>query len=213
MTVSILSLSARGDNEVAVTFELREGEHIQKETFLISSVQMADWSLRRGESTRESYDLVSHGASVYYATKRGLYLLGYGSCSAQSLCRKLIAKGLSRDVAREAVAELSRAGYINEAADAKREAERCVAKAWGKRRVISALCAKGYSQEAIREAMNALEDDGVDYVALCVEQIRKRGGVVPSSPAERQRQIAALTRYGFSSAEIREAFTCLRDEQ
>ena len=60
-----------------------------------------------------------------------------------------------------------------------REAERCVAKEWGKRRIVGALRAKGFSDAAIKNALNELEDAGVDYVELCVRRIRKKVGVVP----------------------------------
>ena len=213
MTISIVSLSARGENEVVVTFEIREGDRFQKESFLISAARMADWRLRCGETTRDCFDTVSHGAQVYGATKRGLYLLGYGACSERALCQKLIAKGVSRDVAREAVAELCQAGYINEEADAMREAERCVAKEWGKRRIVGALRAKGFSDAAIKNALNELEDAGVDYVELCVRRIRKQVGVVPSEPAKKQKLISAQMRYGFSVSEIKEAFSLLNDEK
>ncbi len=212
MTVSIVSLSARGEGEVAVTFELREGEHAQKETFLISPVVMVDMSLKRGECSRECYDAVSHSAQVYRAVKRGLYLLGYGSCSKRALCQKLITKGVARDVAQEAVEHLCRDGYLNEFADAEREAERCVSKEWGKRRIADALRVKGFSQEAIRAALEHLEDMDVDYAALCAKQIRKRCHEIPTNPADRQKLIAAMMRYGFSASEIREAIALLREE-
>ena len=213
MTVSIVSLSARGENEIAVTFELCEGERAQRETFLISSARMADWQLCCGETSQACFDAVSHGAQVYRATKRGLYLLGYGTCSERALCQKLIAKGIARDVAREAVAELSCAGYLNEKADAAREAERCVTKEWGKRRIVAALHAKGFSDEAIKSAMNELEDAGVDYVELCVSRIRKQVGVVPSEPAEKQKLIASQMRCGFSLSEIKEAFSLIQENE
>lgn len=212
MTVSIVSLSARGEGEVAVTFELCEGERAQKETFLISAAMMADWRLTRGESNRDCYDAVSREAQIHRVTKRGLYLLGYGACSKRALCRKLVAKGEGRDVAQEAVERICRDGYLNEFADAEREAERCVSKEWGERRIVDALQTKGFSREAIRSALEHLEDMGVDYVELCAEQIRKRCDELPESPADRQKLFAAMTRYGFSASEIREAITLLREQ-
>ncbi len=212
MTVSILSLSARGEGELAVTFELCEGEYTQKETFLIPATMMIELRLTRGECSRQCYDAVSHEAQIYHAVKRGLYLLGYSSCSERALCRKLVTKGVARDVAQEAVQRLSRDGYLNEFADAEREAERCVSKEWGKRRIADALQTKGFSREAIRNALEHLEDVGVDYVELCVERMRKRCDEIPSDSVGRQRLVAAMMRYGFSASEIREAMTFLREQ-
>lgn len=211
MTVTILSLSARGAESVAVTFELRCGEQTQRESFLLSPAQVADLGLCRGESNQACYDAVSTCARIYEAKKRGVILLGYGGCSEQALCRKLVAKGISREIAHMAVAELVSEGYVDPTADALREAERCVAKEWGKRRIVATLRAKGYADEAIRAAMYALEDAEVDFVALCAERIQKQVGVVPSEPAARQKLFASLERYGFSSAEIREAMRRLAE--
>ncbi len=214
MTVTLLSLSARGEGEISVAFELREGgspqspqntEHIQKESFLVSAAMIADLRLSVGESTQECFDTVSHCAQVYYAVKRGLILLGYGSCSCRALVRKLSLKGIEREIAEEAVAELIRSGYLNDAENAFREGERCISKCWGKRRIAAELYSKGYGGQAVRGALERLEDEGVDYVELCAKRIRMRTSVIPQDREERRRLIASMERYGFSSSEIREA--------
>ena len=64
MTVSILSISARGDSEIAVTFELREGELRQKECFLLSASVFADLHLTVGECDRDTFDTVSEAAEL-----------------------------------------------------------------------------------------------------------------------------------------------------
>lgn len=213
MTVTILSLAARGAEEIAATFEIRSGEHSQKESFLISAALVADLRLCRGETDRDCFDAVSHGAAVWHAVKKGLYLLGYGACSERGLCRKLIQKGIEKEIAEEAVAQLCRDGYLDPVSDALREAERCVAKLWGKRRIAAALFAKGYSDGIVRDAMNSLEDQGVDYTELCAERIRRTGSVLPADPMERRKLVSSLERCGFSHAEIREAFDRIADEE
>ena len=192
MTVHILSLAARGGEEIAVTFEIRNGEYSQTESFLVSAALVADLRLCVGETTQACYDEVSRGASLDRAVKRGLRLLGYGSCSERALCRKLTEKGIDRELAAEAVERLRQMGYLNEEADALREAERSVAKGWGKRRIAAALFAKGYSDRSVRAALDSLEDAGVDYIRLCAERIVGQAGVVPSEPAARRKLIAAL---------------------
>jgi SOS response regulatory protein OraA/RecX len=206
MTLEILSLAARSEGEIAVTFEIRSGEHTQKETFVVSSRLVADLRLRTGACDTDCYDAVCRGSEVGAAVKKGLYLLGYGSCSERTLERKLVSKGFSREIAREAVAELESRGYLNEDADALREAEKCVAKRWGQRRIAAALKEKGFAQESIQHALYALEDAGVDYVELCAERIQNKVGESPCDADERRRLIASLQRYGFSLSEIQEAF-------
>lgn len=212
MTIEILSLSARSEGEIAVTFEMRSGEHTQKETFVVSARLVADLRLRTGACDTDCYDAVSRGAEVGAAVKRGLYLLGYGSCSERTLVRKLVSKGVAREIAQEAVSELERRGYLNEDADALREAEKCVAKRWGQRRIAAALKEKGFAQESIQRALYTLEDQGVDYAELCAERVRMKEGEVPDAPDDRRRLVASLQRYGFSASEIREAFRLLKKE-
>lgn len=207
MTVAIVSLAARGAEEIAVTFSVRNGEYEQRETFSIHAAWVAEWQLCVGESSTECYDRVCHVAELWAAMKRGLYLLGYGSCSERALRRRLVAKGVRAEMAEEAVAELARRGYLNAEADAKREAEKCVAKCWGKRRIAATLYQKGYTQEAVNAALYALEDDEVDYVELCAQSIRRKCGELPTDAEDRRRLTASLERLGFSFSEIREAFS------
>ena len=211
MTVLILSLSARGSEEIAVTFEMREGEYTQRDTLLVPLSLVADLGLRTGECDQSCYDALSRGAELCRAVKKGLSLLGYGSCSARALCRKLTAKGFSREISAEAVRELTEKGYLNDGNGALREAERCVEKLWGKRRIAAALYAKGYDREAVRDALDCLEEQGVEYADLCAERIRSQVGVVPSEPVAHRKLIASLERYGFSSSDIREAFRILSE--
>lgn len=210
-TVELVSLAARGDEEIAVTFEIRSGEHTQKETFVAPVSLVADLRLKTGACDTDCYDAVSRGAEVGSAVKRGLYILGYGSCSERSLVRKLVSKGFSKEIAEAAVAELDRRGYLNEDADALREAEKCIAKLWGQRRIAATLMTKGFEQEAIQHALYTLEDQGIDYAELCAERIRRKDGEVPTEPDDRRRMMASLQRNGFSISEIREAFRMLEE--
>ena len=213
MTVTIVSLAARGEGEISVSFEIRSGEHCQREQFLITAALCADLHLCVGECGTDCYDAVSRGAELCSAVKRGLYLLGYGSCSERTLQRKLMMKGFSAEISAEAVRELCRRGYLDAESDAKREAERCVAKLWGTRRIVATLYQKGYPQEAVKAAIHFLEDEGVDYVDLCAERIRRKEGSVPGDPDTRRRLTASLERNGFSFSEIREAFARVAQEE
>ena len=42
MTVSVLSAVARGEDEILVTLERREGENFQREKYLLSAMLFAD---------------------------------------------------------------------------------------------------------------------------------------------------------------------------
>ena len=105
MTVSVLSVSARGNDEIAVTIEIKEGEMSQRECFLLSARLFADLRISVGECGRECFDAVSEAAELYRAVKKGLSLLSYGSSSKKALHRKLTMKGFSKEIAAQAVKE------------------------------------------------------------------------------------------------------------
>ncbi len=206
MTITIVSLSPRGERETAVTFSLESGEHVQRQSFLVSAEFVRANALTVGTCDRACYEAVEHDAAVYHALKHGMRALAFGTCSPKRLLQKLSQKGTEYSIAREAVGELCRLGYMDPVADALREAERGVAKEWGRKRIVADLYAKGYTQSEVQQALFGLEDAAVDFVALCTERIRKQVGVVPSEPVERKKLMASLERYGFSHSEIVCAF-------
>ena len=207
MTVTLLSLSDRGGEEVSVVFELRNGEHSQKESFLLSVAQVADFRLCVGTCDRACYENVEYAARLHTAEKRALQILSYGSCSEKMLCRKLAMKGIDREIAEETVFSLCERGLLDSSASAVREVEKGIAKLWGRKRIVAALYEKGYSDRTVKEAMSTLSE--VDEVELCVRRIEKQTGEIPADPLARRKLIASLERYGFSSSQIREAFSKL----
>lgn len=206
MTVSVLSISARGEDEIAVTFEISQEEMSDRESFLLSAKAYADLGISLGECDTECYDRVAEAAEIYRAVKKGLSLLSFSRCSKKALVRKLISKGFSRERATRAADELLQEGYIDEYADALREAELGVSKLWGENRIRASLYEKGYPEEAISAAMYSLEDNGVDFSEICAQRLERTTVAIPDDPKEKQKLVASLMRYGFSTSQIRDAF-------
>lgn len=205
MVISITSLSVHRTDEIAVSVEISNGEHTQKERLVISAVQCADLGLRHGEADELTYDSILYASQIHTAVKQGLSILSYGICSENSLIRKLISRGNSREIAELATEELKQNGYIDQDSDAAREAERGAVKLWGKLRITASLREKGYSDESIRSALLYLRSSGVDYIENCATLIRRRWGDIPNDPMERKKMVAAVMRYGYTSDEIRAA--------
>ena len=151
------------------------------------------------------FDAVSYAAQVWTATKKGVVLLGYGAASPRGMKTKLIAKGFDKAVAEDAAGELVAMGLIRPFDDASDLARRCTSRLWGKKRIISELYAKGFSSDAVSAAMNSLENAEVDFVKNCRDLIKKRYGELPSDITGKKKLFAALCRYGYSSAEIKQA--------
>ena len=164
MQIEICSLSAAGEDEIAVSIEMRAADRSEKRRLVIPSEIYIELGLAKGECSRELYDTLEREAEIYTAYRRGLAILGYGACSKRMLTSKLISKGIDRSIAGIAVEKIESRGYIAEDASARREAERCAAKLWGESRIRAHLNSKGYGKDAVDDAMFSLEDAGVDFV-------------------------------------------------
>ena len=205
MQIQIVSFSASGDDGIAVALKLCEYDRVQNCRFVIPSSLYVKLGLSKGECSCELFDKLEHESKVYEAYKRGMCVLGFGACSQKMLVSKLIAKGYERAVAAEAVLRIVKAGYLCEKDGALREAERGVGKLWGARRIRAGLVSKGYSSEAIDEAMFALEDAGVDFQKNCVKLIESKYKKIPTDRLEIQKLLAAVCRYGYSLGEVKAA--------
>ncbi len=204
MTVEIVALRAHGCDEVAVTFEIRNGEDLQRERSILSASDFADLRLSKGIVSEDCMDAVLAASERYAARKRALHMLTYGRCSERRLAQKLRAKGVESSVANETAALLSSEGYLDGAEDALREAQRDLLKLWGERRIVADLRAKGYESESICDAVAALREE-TDFSEICAERVRRSFGGFSEDPRERKKQIASLERAGFSFSDIRRA--------
>lgn len=205
MRLAITSLSARGEDGIAVTFDISSEGYSQRQTFLLDGRAVADLGLKVGECDRELFDETEYASKVCAAKKKALFLLGYGASSPKNLVRKLVMKGISKEVAADAVKVLLRDGLMTPSEDAKREAEKCVSKLLGRKRIAAALYEKGYSDRDIKYALDALDADGVDYIELCAERIRRNISEIPQTPEEKRKLVSKFERYGFTLTEIKEA--------
>ena len=205
MTIIVTSLSVHAKDEIAVSVEISDGEHTQRERLIISSAQCAELGIIQGEIDRDIYDSILYSSKVHTAVRQGLSILSYGTCSERALVRKLISRGNTHEIAENALNELRESGYISEDSDAAREAERGAIKLWGRMRITAALREKGYSDASIKYALSHLRSSGVDFVENCAILISRKWGEIPSDQNERRKMIAAVMRYGYSTDEIRAA--------
>ncbi len=203
MTLFVESLYAVSSDEIAVCMEIRDGERTQREKFTLGAVDIADLGVVVGECDREKYDAIRNASETHRAVRLGANLLGYGRASEKALVRKLIMKGISKEVATEAVRRLRECGYIDPDRDAAAHAELCTRKLWGRRRITAELYQKGYSDQSIKKAIAELEQT-VDFSELCYERL-SRLGELPEDRDKMRKLVASLVRYGFSSDEIKEA--------
>ena len=161
----------------------------------------------KGVIDEETFFALEEAASFSDAVRSGLRMLSFGANTKRGLETKLCQKGISREIAQEAVAHLDARGYISEEEDAVREAERNVLKLRGRNRIRAILYEKGYDSDAIRAAERYL--DGVDFVEICCRLIEKRYSPLLSDAASQKKMAATLMRNGFTMGEIRRAIRTL----
>ena len=94
-------------------------------------------------------------------------------------------------------------GYLKENHDAAREAQRCLDKGWGKRRIEAYLRQRGYPGETVQDALQVLDE--VDFDELCCRITRKYSPQPPTDTKGRQKVVAYLLRYGYDMTDIRHA--------
>lgn len=138
---------------------------------------------------------LAHESEYLAACRHALRILEYGDNNARTLRDKLARKGISREVACEAVERMVSLGYIREGEQARRLAVGYARRnLWGERKIVSALTAKGYSradaETAVRDAVDGGEIDFAEVKRSLIKRCEARG-------MEDGKIRATLWRYGF----------------
>jgi len=204
MTV-LLKRIVKTENEpyLSLYFEISDGERTQKKALVIPESRYFELKLSKGEIGEELFDILENDAKECAAYRRGIGILAYGANSERTLERKLRQRGFDTESAHSAVGRLGEEGFIDESADAVRLAESCARKLWGERRIIAHLREKGYGNEAIYAAEDALAE--VDFTENCRRLIEKKYKQFPKDKKEAEKAIAALIRYGYTLSQIKNA--------
>lgn len=204
MKIEIVScLLVREGKEVEITVETSEVYKMNTYRYTLSREAWVRLGLAEGEISREDMKELLYEEEKYRATKKAFDILAFGRNSARTLALKLRHRNFSPRIADEVSELLKEKGYIREDEDVVREAEACVKKHWGMRRILMHLHQKGYDNDAMNVAKEYLAE--MDFVEVCAELIREEFGTLPKDEKERNRVIAAVVRYGYSMTEIKNA--------
>lgn len=161
--------------------------------------------------TPEQFDELECAGEFCAALNKGAELLSYGANSRRALELKLRRYGYDSELCSRVGEELCRRGLIREASDASSIVRVCLRSGYGKSRIIAKLRQKGYGDEAVREAL-----DGVDesvYTENCAALIKKKFGYIPSDADGRRKMAASLARYGYSFSQIKAAMLAVKDDE
>ena len=197
------SLLVNEGKEVELVIETSEVYKMNTYRYTLPREAYVRLGLADGEISREEMKALSYEEEKYRATKKAFDILAFGRNSARTLALKLRHRNFSPRICDEVAELLKEKGYIREDEDVVREAEGCVDKCWGMRRILMYLHEKGYDNNAIGVAREYLAE--VDFVDTCAQLIRSKFGTLPKDNAERQKIVSALIRSGYSTTEIKNA--------
>lgn len=150
----------------------------------------------------ETYDMIALMAEKTSALKEGSRIIGGADRSTAEVARKLKIKKFSDEAIKFALSVLKKNGYLDEASNCVRIAERELrSKHYGKRRILSYLLSHGYGSEAAEEAVNGISDEEYrDALRYNVE--RKFPDIAEADRGNQQKAIASLMRLGFEISDI-----------
>ncbi len=204
--ISVRYLRAQSTGEtICVGVELTDSTRNLSETrrYTVQTELLNGLDIHRGVISREKLEELEHISRLSAAYARALTILAYGANSAHALTLKLRQRGFDATIAQAAIALLRDRGYLREQKDALREAERCLAKGWGQKRIELYLRQRGYSSQDAACAMEELGE--VDEVARCTQMAVRKSPIPPTDAKEKQKLIAYLIRQGYSMSVIRSA--------
>lgn len=170
---------------------------------------VSELQLSRGFADEYLVEKIQEYSEISCAYFKACRLLGYSACSIAGLRRKLREKGFSAEASHIAVNMVCDMGLIDEEAFATREAELCLDKYWGERRIISKLREKGFGAAAISSVSDFLLF--YDFNKRCLHTARKRFGKKPLGREDFSRAYGCLARLGYSGSQINYALKILSD--
>ena len=205
---TITAIAPSGSEKVTVRVTVANPSGSENVEFLILKVHAERLELVVGNIEEEILPELEYYAEVARAYSSACSSFAFSPSPLKALLKKLVQKGIHRDVATDAIEVLKNSGAINENEMATRRAQLLGEKLWGRSRILAKLREDGFEDGAISEAMMALDE--VDFAANCASLIRKKFGEIPSERQELDKMYASLSRLGFSSTDIRSAMQLLK---
>lgn len=186
-----------------------ENGKIRKTQYPMLCKYVSELQLSRGFADDELIEKIREYSEISCAYFKGCRLLGYSACSVSGLVRKLREKGFSAEASHIAVNMICEMGLIDEVSFATREAELCLDKYWGERRIIARLRQKGFGSQAIESARDFLLF--YDFDKRCLHIAKKKFGRKPLPREEFSRAYGSLARLGYNGSQINYALKVLSD--
>lgn len=208
---TVKGIVRRGDSTYLVSIEVSNGSGSEAVEFILLDELFLSFDIEIGAEVGEMLSEIDFYSQVTAAYSSALASFAYVPSSLKALYRKLIVKGFSGEVSREAVELIRERGFVDEEDIAVRRAELMLEKLWGRSRILKKLFEEGFPSEIIGRVSSSL--DCVDFAEKCRCVIEKKYAAMPDERKERDKMYASLTRLGYSSADIRAAISQIRENE
>lgn len=157
---------------------------------------------------RQAFDLFIKERSYPFALEKAISHLASRSHTEKEIVDCLRKNAYPEETIERVMARLHEAGYINDADFAAQWTAARVAKGLGSHRIRMELRQRGVDQEKIDHALSSMDDDDMMSGAIKAAQKAARGKDL-SSPADRQKILAALARRGYDFSLAKQAIARL----
>lgn len=207
-TVSSLTISSVRRIHGRATLTLSDGE-----TLAMPRAMLRERPYKRGVPfDRAAFDSFILERSYSFAMDKAISLLAARSRTEKEIVSSLQKNAYPEQIIARVMARLTEAGYLNDADFAEHWASSRTNKGLGSRRIRMELRQKGVSQEEIDAALSALDSNDVIDGAIKIAEKSARGKDL-SSPADRQKIMAALARRGYDFSIAKQALNQLISSQ
>ena len=196
--------AADGGARLLLHIKILQGEQVSREILTVFAARLP-YVPQCGVLSECEYEGLVAEDQMTKALDMGLRLLGAGAVSQLRLIQKMQQRGVGKEIATAAAAELFARGYADEAAGALREAEKGIGKLWGNRRILLDVRAKGYGDAALAAVKKFLLAQNA--VKRCEKLIARRRMTLPLTEADASRFVTSLVRYGYTVHEIKQAIS------
>nr|VFK20330.1 MAG: regulatory protein [Candidatus Kentron sp. LPFa]VFK34170.1 MAG: regulatory protein [Candidatus Kentron sp. LPFa] len=143
--------------------------------------------------------------------KKALSLLARREHSTIELSRKLMARGIEKDLVASVVSRLRGKNLLSDARFAENFARQRIANGYGPVRIRHDLRERGIDEETARQN---LPQEGEEWIHKAAEVRRKRFGASrPKDHRDRARQIRFLSYRGFTNEHIRKVLDGMNHDQ
>lgn len=142
------------------------------------------------------------------ARRKAANILAYSDNTRARLIEKLRRAGYEAEICSAVADELTAKGMLDEERMARHAVEYLAeVKLFGRRRIYAELNRRGFSREVVENCAGEVME-GYDFAEICLKLAKKQR--ISPGEAGRLKLQRTLTRYGFSSDEIRSALRAMK---